>query len=349
MAPRLPGKWKGRVKRNESESERRDAIEKAQKTANARMLAQLAAKKELERKRRLLESGKGKGDKVDPMKAARMLAGNKAETMYKLVWSAWRIGVKMSQQEKALMKRERQWRRMCTRDPTGQAGGCGAWCALKDPTYQLPCGADFLGKGNHPNLRQTSETLLAATRMGLRSAEPNPYLLHNTSGLGATFPAEPSSPERAQTAPSKMNLSRSLPSLAATLAGRTASTENTTSLGATLAGKEGGTRLHQHGKWEEVPKTGWEEATRWSTGQKCWYHHALGRVSYIDPVRHHEEKVVQLGEAAGHSRHYTEAAHMQAEHRSEYLEAQKSIHFRSLNAKKPVTRLDLGESNLRRY
>lgn len=330
MAPRLPGKWKGRVKRNESEAEKMESIKKAQSMEQQKALNKLAAKKaaeELQKKRRLeMEGRKGK-DKIDPMKAARALAGNKDGVIIKLFWGAWKIGVKICQQEKALQKREKWWRKGCTRDGSC-VGGCGACNLLKDSTYQLPFGAEAKSMFG---VKEAGTTLLAASRLSF-GAVGLP-----ATGLGIDIP------ERATTAPSGMNRSGSLPSLGAMLPGvnRPGTSSNVAS------------RL-QSGRWEETPQIGhWEEAVRWGSGQKCWYNKRIGRISYVDPVRHSTENVAQLGMSVGHSRHYTEASHLAAEQKAEYLQAQESSHFRHMGSLSQgygsVNSLDLGETRIGRF
>lgn len=333
------------MKRNESEATARDAAEKALKAGQAKMLARLAAKKEMERRMAAKMGKKDKKEKVDPFKAARMLGGGKATVLLKLCWGAWRIGVSIGKAEKAQDKRERWWRRTCVFDHKC-VGNCGACDQLKDTAYQLPFGADFENDSKVRSFKQAGNSLLAATRMGLRTADSNPYLLEGfEKGLDGT-----SSSHRATTAPNSttgMNLSSSLPSLT------TGSPANAKYSGADRR-RTSATREQLSGTWDSIPPGGkWEEATRWGSGQRCWYNKYLGRISYVDPAHHNDQKVAQLGENTGHSRHYTEAAHVAAEQRAEYLAARDSSHFRDLDdfthSRQTVTELDLGYSRVGRY
>lgn len=330
---RLPANLKGKVipGRKESEATRKEAVEKAQKAQQAKMLNRIAAKKaalEMQQKRMARKEAKGKKDKIDPIKAARALAGNKDSVLIKLFWGAWKIGVKMTQQEKALMKREMWWRRTCVRDRTC-VGGCGACNALKDPAFRLPFGAE---EKPGTSFKQAGSTLLAAKRF-------------NTADIfgGDAVGLDGISPQRGATAPSSMNQSHSMPSLAKGLTPGSAASNY--GFGGVGVSREGLAPLLKGGKWEE--------ASRWGSGKKCWYNRVTGQMTYIDPVHHEAAQVAHLGAAAtGHSRHYTEEAHLKHELMAEYRQAQESSHFRDLNdvvSKPAVTALDVGTTSVGRY
>lgn len=300
----------------------KEAIQKAQQLAQQKMLKSIAAKKAAEA--RAEKKKKEKREKIDPYKAARALAGDKASSLLKIFWAAWRVGVKICHQMKMLENREKAWRSSCIRDHRC-VGNCGACNILKDSKFKLPYGAE----AHHlPSLHEVGSATLAANRLG--TADTYTW---NARGLDAS-PME----HRAGTAPSWMGLNRSMPSLATALP---TDASNYGYDGEAISRAR--TPLLKGGKWEE--------ATRWASGRKCWYNKVTGQITYIDPVHHDSEGNYMFKQDASHLRHHTEAEHLAAEAKADYLHAKASGHFRDIHAATSgtVKKLDMGSTIMSHY
>lgn len=277
-APRVPGKWKGRVGRNESEMGMADAVQKAQKAAQDKQLRILQKRKAAELQQKLKrERLQGKQAKVDPMKAARLLAGNQEGAMLKVIWGAWRIGVQMCKNDRALEKRGKVWKRSCIHDRQC-IGGCNACGSLKDTVYQMPFDIQLCG--------------MVTDHQGNASLYPAPGSRGRSAmGMARIGNADFAMPDRAPSREGRSLVLPPIPQRTATPLGQSRSTPALR--GMTQNATRGATPPYGYGTGRPssrsslippiLPGGTWEEATHWRTGAACWYNSATGQMTLIPP------------------------------------------------------------------
>eukprot|EP00746_Dinoflagellata_sp_MGD_P098903 gnl/MRDRNA2_/MRDRNA2_40151_c0_seq1.p1 gnl/MRDRNA2_/MRDRNA2_40151_c0~~gnl/MRDRNA2_/MRDRNA2_40151_c0_seq1.p1 ORF type:complete len:286 (-),score=52.42 gnl/MRDRNA2_/MRDRNA2_40151_c0_seq1:71-928(-) len=281
MGRRVAGKWKGKVNRVESEAGQAESVQKAQKLAQEKQLRLLQKRKAAEMAAKLRKErmeGKGKKDKVDPMKVARMLAGGQSGALIKMFWSAWQIAVQMGKDLKALEKRGTFWQKSCVMDRRCM-GGCSCCNLLRETVFQMPyqvqrsAGGGFLHPA--PGSRGNSNTGLA--RIGSAGFSlPDRAPSRDASSLvlppiaqRTTTPQMGMGHDRR--APTPLGQSRSEPTL------RLSTPPHEKGF------RPGGPSSRFSHLPPMMPGGTWEEATHWRTGAACWYNSFTGQMSLIPP------------------------------------------------------------------